>query len=268
MDEKKSLDFNLSIKTEPKSGEPLEISRFDTDFDVIKTNTPENNKASLVIWNLDDTSYQALAEKNDKVCIYVSFGDEDAALFFRGNINKLVRRADFKSADVPVILELTDGKEAYTTAYINKSYRDKVTSTVIIKDCISQMGLSTGTFSANLPERIYYGYKAKGLAHKVLQDICAALGVTFSVQNGLVHIVSENDEPVEETAFTLNLENSARPRRLGTEEMVIRTGFAPQIIPNNSVKCDFAEFSGLRTVKRVHSFGNNHGRAAITEIMI
>ena len=69
MDEK-SLEFNLIIKTE--SDKAAEISGLDIDFDIVKTNTSENNKALLTVWNLNDNLYQTLTEKNDKICIYAT----------------------------------------------------------------------------------------------------------------------------------------------------------------------------------------------------
>ncbi len=268
MSDEKSLDFNLSIKTESESGDIIEITGLDIDFDIKKSNTAQNNKASITIWNLDDTRYQNLAEKDDKVCIFAGYGEDEPILVFRGNINTIIRRSDSMSADIPIYLELVDGKQSCTGAFINKNYRDKVSTTVIIKDCINAMGLGIGMFTPNLPERSYNGYKAIGFAHVVLQKVCGLLDVKFSIQNGLVHIVSKNDEPIEETAVELNSENSMQPRRIGTNETVITTNFIPYINPNASVKCNFTGFSGLCLVKQVHSFGNNYGRAVITEITV
>ncbi len=263
-----SLDFNFILKTEPESGEVLEITGFDMDFDIIKTNKAENNKAGVTIWNLDDTKYQSLVEKDSKICIYAGYGEEDPVLVFRGYINKITRKKSDKSADTPVYLEIMDGRQSYTDAFINKCYRDEVSSTVIIKDCIAAMGLDTGVFSSKLPEKIYKGYKAVGFAHTVLQKICRPIGAKFSVQNNFVHIVSSSDEPVEETAVKLNSENSSCPHRTGTKEIVITTGFIPYLSPNGTVKCEFTEFSGLCLIKRIHSFGNNYGKAIITEITV
>lgn len=265
MDEK-SLEFNLIIKTE--SDKAAEISGLDIDFDIVKTKTSENNKALLTVWNLNDNLYQTLTEKNDKICIYASYDAEEQILCFRGSIQKIEKRKAPGCADIPVYIELSDGRQAYTNAFMNKNYRGSVTSTAIIKDCISAMGLSTGTMSSKLPERTYDSYKAKGPAHTILQKICRTLGAQFSIQNDLVNIVTPNDEPVEETAFELNIENSMTPRRTGFDETVIQTGFAPHINPNSSVKCNFTEISGLRVVKRVHSFGNNYGKTIITEITV
>ena len=87
-----SLDFNFILKTEPESGEVLEITGFDMDFDITKTNKAENNKAGVTIWNLDDTKYQSLVEKDSKICIYAGYGEEDPVLVFRGYINKITRK--------------------------------------------------------------------------------------------------------------------------------------------------------------------------------
>ncbi len=266
----KSLEFNLTIKTIPESGEPVEISGLDIDFDIIKTNTSENNKANFTVWNMDETTYQRLTEKDEAVYLFAAYGEDEPSLVFKGDIQKILKKNDGiqKSADIPAYIELSDGQNTYRTAKINKNYREKVTSTAIIKDCINAMGLAAGNFSQNFPEKIYYGYKASGYAHVILQQICRPLGCKFSIQNGLVHIISNLQEAQEETALELSMENSARPRRSGTDEFIISTGFVPYINPNSSVKCDFNEFSGLRLIKCVHSYGNNYGKPAVTEITI
>ena len=264
----KSFDFNLNIKTEAETGEAVEISGFDTDFEIIKTNTSETNKASLIIWNLDDSLYQALTEKDNPVCIYAGYGKEEPALVFRGFISKIMKKTGVKSSDFAVFLEISDGKDVYTKAFINKNYRDKVTTSAIIKDCTDAMGLGLGMISTNYQGRTYNSYKAKGFAHCILQRICAAAGLKFSIQNGLVHIVSENDEPVEETAYLLNSENSNCPKRSGKNEMTITTCFTAQIVPNGSVKCEFDVVSGLYKVKSVKISGSNYGRAIIAEVTI
>lgn len=264
----KSLEFNLTIKTEPQTDEIVEIAGLDIDFDIIKTNTAENNKAILTIWNLDNTKFQCLTEKDDPVCLYASYGEDEPSLVFRGCINKFFRKNDGIGADIPAVIELVDGKKAYTTAVINKNYREKVSSTLIINDCINAMGLSIGIFSQDLPEKIYYGYKAAGFAHVILRKICTPLNIKFSIQNGVINLISANTKPQEETALILNDENSSRPRSFKSDEIVIPTGFIPYINPNGSVKCEFDNFSCLRLIKRVHSFGNNYGKAVITEITV
>ena len=54
----KSLIYNLILKTEPleDSEDIVEVNSLDIDFDIQKSDRAENNKARVVVWNLDETS--------------------------------------------------------------------------------------------------------------------------------------------------------------------------------------------------------------------
>ena len=268
----KSLIYNLILKTEPleDSENIVEVNSLDIDFDIQKSDRAENNKARVVVWNLDETSYQTLVERDYAVCLYSGYGEDEPTLIFRGYIKSIEKKNDGMptSSDIPTVIELVDGKNACTNSFMNKNYRESVTSTAIIKDCVAAMGLSVGKFDDNIPQKNYYGYKAVGYPHVILQKICTALGIKFSIQNGLVHILSPNLPTDEDKAFVLNLSNSARPRRLGNDEIMIPAAFIPQIGINDSVKCEFSEFSGIARVGRIHAYGNNYGKAPVTEIFI
>ena len=186
-----SLNFNIMLQI---AGADLQIQDLDIDFDVYKNDKSETNKSTITIWNLNDTTYQRILEKTYAVDVYTWYGDDEPALLFRGYVDpdKTAKRnnargrintargflespvkQDIKgSFDIPTIIELIDGKISYTNKKINKDYRQKVSSTQILKDCIDAMGIGIAKFSDNLPATEYNTYKAIGNPHVIMQKIC------------------------------------------------------------------------------------------------
>ena len=282
-----SLNFNIMLQI---AGADLQIQDLDIDFDVYKNDKSEANKSTITIWNLNDTTYQRILEKTYAVDVYTWYGDDEPALLFRGYVDpdKTAKRnnargrintargflespvkQDIKgSFDIPTIIELIDGKISYTNKKINKDYRQKVSSTQILKDCIDAMGIGIAKFSDNLPATEYNTYKAIGNPHVIMQKICKSLNIKFCIVNDLIQVIAPEEQFNGEYAILLNRENSMRPERLGENELSISTRFIPFINPNDWVQCDFNEFQGIETVRQIHSTGNNYGTAGSTEIII
>lgn len=263
----KSLDFKIILKIPDAE---LEITDLDIDIDITKSYKSDANKAEVTVWNLDKTVYQKLKEQKFLADICTCYGEEEPVVAFRGYIDSIrnIKLQDDTAVDIPVVIELADGREAYTNARINKDYRTQISSTTIIKDCISSMGLGIGKFSDTLPEKIYAHYKAKGKPHVILQKITKPLGINFSIQNNMIQVIAPDEEAEEAHALILNSENSQNPKDCGEDAVLIRTGFVPYANPNDSVRCEFKEFEGTMRIKHVHSWGNNYGTAVTTDIII
>lgn len=281
-----SLQFNIMVQI---AGADIQITDLNIDFDITKTNKAEANKSTITLWNLNETTYQRILEKTYAVDLYTWFGNDEPALIFRGYVDKNQTQKKSKKGrkskskgflepaikqdirggfDIPTVITLIDGGATYRNAKINKNYREKVTSTQIIKDCIEAMGLGVSRFSENLPSKEFSTYKAVGSPHVILQQICKPLGIKFSIQNDLIQVIAPDTNFKDEFAILLNPNNSQRPGRQGDNEFVISTRLIPFVNPNDWVNCDFTEILGVHRVSQVHSIGNNYGTAGSTEIMV
>ena len=282
-----SLDFHIMLQI---AGADIQIQDLDIDIDVYKNNKSETNKSTVTIWNLNDITYQRILEKTYAVDVYTWYGNDEPALLFRGYVDpeKTIKRNSPKgrintargflespikqdvkgSFDIPTIIELADGKVAYDSAKINKNYRQKVSSTQILRDCIEAMNIGIAKFSDKLPATEYNTYKAIGSPHVIMQKICKSLNIRFCIVNGLIQVIAPDEEFDVEFAILLNPENSMRPERLGENELAIPTRFIPFANPNDWVQCDFREFEGIERIRQVHHKANNYGIAGETEIII
>lgn len=262
----KSLKFNLQLSAAESE---IIINNLDIDFNIYKNNKPEANCAYINIWNLNDTTFQSLTEKDNLIDVYTSFGEDEPALLFRGYLEhgKVFRGRPQNRVDISTFLTLKDGKKAFST-YINQNYREKVSSTKLIQDCIAAMGIGLGCLSENLPQTQFDNYKAAGYPQSILEKICTPLGITFSVQNNLIQVISPSEKFSGGETLVFNKENAAILQRKGTNEMIISTSLTPALNPNDWIQCDFEELKGTVRIREVHHCGNNYGKACTTEITI
>ena len=84
MTNNKSLKFNLQLSI--AESETI-IDKLDIDFKIFKNNKPESNSAYLNIWNLNDTVFHELIEKENLIDVYAGFGEEEPGLMFRGYVD-------------------------------------------------------------------------------------------------------------------------------------------------------------------------------------
>lgn len=246
--------FNLAIRVPDTE---IEISDLDIDFDIIKNNKQENNKAILTVWNLSDTNYYNLCS-NRQIEFYAGY--EDLILAFKGEIENITKKELIP--DKAVIIEVLDGKYKYVK--MNKNYRSTTSSTQIIKDCISAMGLGISKMSEKLPEKSYTNYKAVGYPHVILQNITKPLGIICSIQNNMMQVISPDEKPDTENLQVLDGTNSMSPSKSADGSIEIDSKFMPALNPNDYVDCQFTGFSGINRVEAIHSFGNNYGKAGTT----
>ena len=259
----KSLKFNLSISVPDAE---LTVENLDIDFDIYKNNTPENNRAYINIWNLENSRFQQLIESDSIVNISTSFGEETPVVIFRGFLeyNKIKRGFPPGRVDNATNITLTDGYKAVNT-FINKNYRQEVNSTQIIKDIIREMSIDEGIISDELPSCNYNSFKAYGFAHVILREICTPLGIKFNILNNVINLTSDTDT-IDEEGYLLNEENCSLPEKYGKNGVILRTSLTPNLLPDDIIQCDFENLKGTFRINEIHHYGNNYGRSCLTEI--
>ena len=270
-------DLKFKIIIEAAEAE-IKIDSYDIDFNIYKSAVSSINTAELLIWNLEETIYQQLTEQNYLITVCTRSGEEDPVLFFRGYMdlnfcgrisseNRLTDSSD-NSADLPTKIKLIDGLQAYRDKYINKNYREEVSTTQIIKDCITAMGVGTGLFSSNIPAKKYLSFKAVGYPHAIIQKLCNALNIEVNIQNGLIYLLTGQEQPDSDKAIVLNTSNSLLPRKQESGLIEVSSNFLPELNPNDFIKCEFDTTEGFFRVSEIRSNGNNYGNAGITKVTI
>ena len=259
-----SLNFDITLSIPDIE---LTVENLDIDFKIFKNNTTECNRAIVNIWNLSDTYYENIVEKQHMIELYTTFADNEPEMIFCGYLENDKLRQKREGADKSTLLTLFDGLPAYTVE-INKNYRGQITSTHIAEDCIKTMNITTGRLDKELPSMIFSNYKACGFAHVVLEEICDPLGINFSIQNNTANLAVTGSKNNDAEVCILNKSNCSDINKNGDSEFIIETRLLPSLLPNDWVECEFNETADTARIKKICHSGNNYGQKCITEITI
>ena len=274
---------NLSIFDDPDDPE----AGLDIDFEIDKTIDETPNKSKITIWNVTPEVYSSLSEKGTGVELYGGFGRESLGLMFTGDIGNSTQTASRVTSttntgflkidqgkntsgknDIPTIITCYDAGLKYQDQYISRSYKGLISSEVIIKDCVNQMGLPYGRVDVK-DYPMVRDYVARGRCVTVLKDLTRRLGIKYNITNGIFNLVS----PGQQVDIVLNGNNSNRPelfeiRDNGKKGWKIETGLLPFLNPATYSLCDFGSLQGTYQIYRVHHSGNNYGTKGITEVYL
>ena len=176
------FEVGATSKTQPTA---LHIS-----FTVEKADVENPNTTTIKLWNLNPAQIATLEEKDCVVSLKAGYGNH-MALVFTGVVSFVATEQD--GADRMTEVEAIDGRVELRDTYISVSYVGIINNKKIIEDIAVEMGM-TITFSYNaqftdLPN----GFSFVGQAKNALGKACSASGLTWSIQNGVLHVKSAKD---------------------------------------------------------------------------
>lgn len=172
-------------------------------FDIDKDLTKQTNKCRLQVFNLSDKTAKIL-EREDSVCMLEVGYSEDIGLrrIFVGAVLK-AWTAPNKNADMVTELELSDGQIAIRDCVVSLSYAASVSGQKVINDIAAAMGLVV-QFAEDLTYCSYAnGFSYIGSGRTCLEKVCAASGLSWSIQNNILQII-ENGGSTKVMAISLN----------------------------------------------------------------
>lgn len=172
----------------------LDLSELDISFRVERSIRREPNTAEIRVWNLAPAS-RATVEAGGIVALRAGY--EDPPRIFRGDT-----RAVWTAREGPdhiTTIQARDGGRAYAETRIARAYAPGTPVTRIVRDVVSDMDIGEGNlgeFSSafrlrNGTDAFGDGYVAQGPARRVLNDLCRAAGLRWSVQNGALQIMRQ-----------------------------------------------------------------------------
>ena len=271
----KNNEFNIMIKIPELN---LEISDYDMDYQIYKTSKNSPDTGIINIWNLEKKYYSEFLTHNFNIEVFTQYMGNDYEPLFNGYISKSytartnqlydIARKDKISADILTKIKIINSKKRFQKYYINKDYREAVSSTQIINDCMEIMGIKKIIFSDILPEKLYPNYKAIGKPYEIIKEICTALDCRSLIQNEVLFLGIPTDSNISANYIELNSDNSYYPEDKNAYEKVIITKLKSVINPNDFVCCNFDGFEGLYCVSELQSDGNNYNTEGLTKITI
>lgn len=185
-------------------------------FDIDKDLTKQTNKCRLQVFNLSDKTAKIL-EREDSICILEVGYSEDIGLrrIFVGAVLKAW--TSIKDADMVTELELSDGQIAIRDCVVSLSYAESVSGEKVIEDIAAAMGLVV-QFAEGLDYCSYAnGFSFIGPGRTCLEKVCAASGLSWSIQNNVLQII-ENGGSTKVMAIKLNADSGL----IGSPERIIK----------------------------------------------
>lgn len=172
------------------------------NFNIQKTDTETENTSRIQLWNLNKSQLAVLNEKDCVITLKAGYGSL-VPLVFSGAVTFVKTESD--GADIMTTVEAVDGRIELRDTWLAVSYSGVISTKKIITDIAVRMGLAV-VYSYNA---MFYdmpnGFSFVGKAGTALDKVCTTCGLTWSIQNGILHIKMYRDALSRE-AFVLSPE--------------------------------------------------------------
>ena len=198
-------------KTSEKEPHALHIS-----FSIEKSETETSNTAKVQVWNLSPSNLKVLDTKDCVIELQAGYQDH-IALVLAGNV--VTSTTSLDGADQLTEIEVVDGRVALRDTYISVSYKKKTNCKTIFDYIAKEMGVavvySKGCKFKNLPK----GFSYVGAAKNALKKLCKTCGLSWSIQNEILHIRRPN-ETISTRAYVISEETGLLdvPKRITLSE--------------------------------------------------
>lgn len=164
---------------------PLHIA-----FSLEKSDLETQNTGKIEVWNLSKSHIAELEKSGCIVSLRAGYED-NLALVFAGYVSFVSTVQD--GSDQKTTIEVLDSLTEARDTYISLSYNGTVNWKTIFNDVAKQIGCAV-VYSYNAQfANISNGYSYVGLAKNVLTKGCNCCGMSWSIQNGVLHIKRSGD---------------------------------------------------------------------------
>ena len=155
-------------------------------FKVEKSDTETPDTARISIWNLNPEHLAILMEKDCMTALYAGYAQGGVSLIGAGPVVYAATVMD--GGDRETAIEIVDGRVPLRDAYVSMSYSGKVNTRAIIEGAAAAMGTAlTFSYSAGFAD-IPCGFSFVGPARVALDKACAATGLQWQIQNGVLQV--------------------------------------------------------------------------------
>ena len=317
------LDFRLQLEIDCGEGSNDIIiadeygnpsKGLDMDFHIVKTFESSPSESKITIYNLNTATYNKIYQEATGFRLSCARGKDDQYTpFYTGfpvSMIKLPKQTVLTSnkgfmEQEPTAgrrgqndLETTISLRSYGIARLYKSYREAVSSEVIINDCIQAMGLPKGIIDPIEHQMIGAGFSIDGNVGKALDELGKRLGFTWNINDMQFNLYDKTLSFYRPYGIVLTPQNSATPQRQddkfkkdskviqkankkqGKESVkeytisrqkqgfMIETMLLPFLQVGSTCRLDFpmADAQGDKYIYKIIHSGNNYGTQATTQV--
>ena len=244
----------------------LKITELRVDFDVKKNSESNANETKISIFNLNKSSRNKITEIGKgriKLFVgYVSIGTD--FLLVDGNIDDV--EVSKQGRDIITEIIIKEGGKELDDSYFNKSYAKKTPKRKIIKDALLSLKLDAVLSDDminkildgvdEIDEELKNGSTFSQKTKKVLDNFLGLAGISWSIQNGEVVILKENDV-IENEIYKIGSQQGLIGFPKKTEKGYdIETILLPEIKVGGRIDVESEIMSGIYKIVAFNSVGS------------
>ena len=198
-----SLQYNRKVRLTAKgSGSTIKINhngpnepQLQIAFNVEKGISSTANTAEIEIWNLSESSRNALGKELDEVTLEAGYwpigGSDNTGVIFKGNIRDVEHRRD--GADIITKFSNGDGDKGTRNATVSKSYPKDTKVETVVEDAQKELeknGVARGEWKFPKDMKAFVRpYAMVGSVRREMDILSRGKGFYWSIQNGVTEII-------------------------------------------------------------------------------
>ena len=161
----------------------LNSDELDFEFTVSFDDDLEPNESEIIIYNLSDSTIQAISY-GASVVIEAGYGN-DTGILFEGNIAK--KKTKWETVDKVTTLNVIDHSSGTNAKISEKTYKAGSTASYILRDLWNYMGLPLVVFSPRRDHTYPDEVKVDGLLRDLIKQYAEVCGISVYVNNKRVY---------------------------------------------------------------------------------
>ncbi len=200
------------------TGTALDVSNLDVEFKILRTLKSEPNRCTLSLWNLNKEHRAQLLKRNRpnptssrtvgiRVQVDAGYVGNTSTLFL-GDLREMSSVRD--ATDWKTTLAGDDGGRAYRESRVNKTFTKGTPLSTVLKQCVEALNLGSGNADKFLADAqvpalggsLPHTMTLSGNAAQQLSRLLNSMGLTWSIQNGVVQVAKHN-QPLDLAAVLL-----------------------------------------------------------------
>jgi hypothetical protein len=268
----------------------FQFTGLDVEFDIRKNLRREPNCCKLVVFGLAASTRASLealnlydpkrirdtqharkalkpagrAPKKGKIRVEIEAGyDGTRSLQFRGDLRRGI--SEYDGSEVAFEVEGEDGGTSILQSRMNQSYPAGTPRLTVVRDMADALGLGLGNILEVTPlllGELTHGTAVSGQVSTALQHFLRPLGVTYSVQNGVLQFhVAGGGNLTQAYPLNQNTGLIGYPKRSAHGAIMLQTLMIPNMAPGNYILLTSkrVELNGVYLVKGVETKGSSFG---------
>lgn len=254
-------------------GNALEIEKLRFTFEVRRNLGKPPNPAEIVVYNLNEHT-RAEVEKKPATVILQAGYDGVARLLCKGDLRQAYSEID--GVEWKTFIKIGDGARAYSHARMDaRSYKPPIQVLQVLRDAANSMNLDLPPEverSVELKQALNVGISTRGPTRDVLTRLLAPYGFNWSVQNGVLQVLRDQDTRGE--AFLINASTGLKgsPSRETSEknldrlEVSFTVALYPELFPGCLIRLESEAFEGVFKALEIGHSGDTHSDTWDTQV--